>query len=135
MVWILSISILGSDSNCRTGFDGDGLADDPTLAPFDALNITTGELEKLAQLYPNATPTTPAGLWRVPMMHFSNFHWAMFASRAVEAGDDNWPLSCSTTRSNSWELRKPHRKILRKCDNASGSTIQVQAQIFGETVP
>ena len=115
--------------------DGDGSADDPAVAPFDVLNFTTGELEKLADLYPNAT-TTPVSLWRVPMMHFSNFHFAMLASRAVEAADWNWAFYLLDNALQSLGIKKANQpRNIENCNNCKSSIIQVQAQIYGETVP
>ena len=135
---VINIDTSGATPIAELDLTGDGVADDHTVAPYDALNITPGELEKLAALYPNATPSTPAGLWRVPMMHgnFSNFHFALFASRAVEAGDDNYPIFLDATAIQNLEVRQAIiRKLINRCDECKGSTIQVQAQIFGEEVP
>lgn len=133
---VINIDTSGATPIAELDLTGDGVADDHTLAPFDVLNITTGELVKLAQLYPGATPTTPASLWRVPMMHFSNFHYAMFASRAAEAADFNWARFLLDDALQILGIKEaPEPMNVEKCDTCGGSIIQVQAQIFGETVP
>jgi RHS repeat-associated protein len=123
-VWIASnngrvikiLSIVGVLANLDT--DGDDLADNGP-----ALGVTDAERQQLASLYPAGQ-----SLWRVPIPHFSPFDCNWPYAPAPDATPPGQPSPGSPGNSgNDNSTDDP-------C-TSSGSIIECQNQVLGETAP